>query len=170
MNKHFRNEYLPYVKVKVKCLICGKEFDYYSAKGAELLLDVPNVMECRKCNKLILYDLGEPVHRHIMDFLEKKYKKIISWDDAELILLYERTVDNCECGEAYRITSRICPFCGAKNKDKLKFIGSEIIKIKQLYITHNKIKSLEDIKDPELREIFKDFDFRKWREELRQER
>ena len=65
--------------------------------------------------------------------------------------------DDCECGGKPRVTTKTCT---CDEHDKPIRISNEPIQIKQVYVTHNNFKSLSDIKDPELKEIFIDFNFK----------
>ena len=170
MKKYFRKEYLPYLKREHRCLTCGRKFNSYLAKGAEIMLDVPNVVECENCNGLKLYDNPDPILRHIKNTIQKNHEYNISWDNSELLSIYKKTIDGCSCGGNYRqAILRKCPFCGEKEKSKIESLGIALIRIKQEYVTHNKMREYLKIEDQQLKQIFKNFDLENFEEDKGQD-
>jgi len=158
------------------CPKCGKNILYHkvsktTSKHGFIPPDeheVPYLMKCDTCGKYAYFMVEDAFFHWICEKLYHKYgTPYNAWTNTtpwrnELFHLFEELVDNCQCGGRFKLMDERCNHCGSFDYDNSWKDGViKRIQIEANKVTHNKIKSLNDIKDPKLKKIFKDFDFSK---------
>ncbi|MFH2028483.1 MAG: hypothetical protein ABIJ08_05060 [Nanoarchaeota archaeon] len=153
-------------KFRKKCEKCNKIFFYHVIYSGFNEYNVPHTFYSEKCGQFVFANPSEDkFFRHIIDYFSDKYDKRFIGSEGRLIEknvfeAFLKTIDdpnNC----SYRTSNEICPTCGnnCTTGESWKDERVDKLEVPVIWVTHNKIKSLEDIKDPELKEIFKDFEF-----------
>ncbi|MBU0628446.1 MAG: hypothetical protein KKC75_04600 [Nanoarchaeota archaeon] len=170
MKNFFEGKKLPYIKIVKKCPKCGLEFVTYisglDSNGTGI--ESPLAMKCDKCGQTEFCDTEvDPLFKCIRDYyLEKNTLKpntlwtIYPWS-SDIYKQYEKTFEDCECGGKFRVLRNVCPVCGFESdyKKKPEEVESQRVEFTINLAQHKPFKSLLDICDPELKKIFKDFDF-----------
>jgi len=146
-----------------KCKFCNKTYSVY-LKNPETVL-----MECAQTGKLFYTNAGYSQHPfgRLHSFFTNHYT--IPWEKSNFLKTYELfksliKKDQCNGDWIIIFSAGICSYCGSFDKG-IKPIKEDTLIKNQKYIPLIEfipLRKIDDLPTKELKEIFKDFNFKYW--------